>query len=149
MCRAAQTPDFYLQTTEVAFHGRRVKIPSSRTYEPITLTFLHINDARLRHAFEDWMYDINHPQTNIANQTIRYANIVLTQYDMSGRSWLQFLGDVIQGRLTADNYIMNRYVLHDAFPISVAGIRLDQEADTEIQTYDVQFQYQWITHGRG
>ena len=148
MCRAAQMPDFYLQTTEIAFHSRRVKIPSSRTYDPITLTFLHINDARLRQRFEDWMYELNHPQLNQASVP-RYANIVLTQYDMGGRSWLDFIIDVVQGQFSLGDRVMNRYVLHDAFPITVGGVRLDHEADTEVQTYDVQFQYQWINHGRG
>ncbi len=150
MCRSAKMPDMTLQTTELSYFSRKVKIPSSRTYEPMTLTFLHVNDAHLRDTFESWLYTLNHPQLNMANPTHdQYSTIILTQYDMSGRAWWEFISDVLQGKALLDDRVVSRYVMHEAFPVSVSGLALDHEADMEIQTYDVQFQYQWIEHGRG
>lgn len=150
MCRAARMPDLSLQTTELSFHSRKVKIPSSRTYEPLTLTFLHVNDTKVRHKFEQWLNIMNHPSENMAapiavdKPSTHFAQILLTQYDMSGRSWVDFLVDVTQGKAKRESRAINHYVFRDAFPVNVSGIVLNHEADTEIQTYDVQFQFQHV-----
>lgn len=38
-----------------------------------------------------------------------------------------------------------RYTLHDAFPSTVNGLAFSYDSDAEIQTYDVEFQYQYMT----
>lgn len=75
-----------------------------------------------------------------------YGRIVLTQYDMGGRSWVDFLGDLFKGNIK-DSHISARYTIRDAFPINVSGLSFDHEGDAQLQTYDVTFQYLYMDRG--
>lgn len=145
LCKAANLPTTQLDVTELKYFTRSVKIPAAKQYAPITLTFYNTNSYTLRNQFLKWISVFNTPVSNLRNAI---------DLDDAGQSTvtIPFTTDV------SENYAkivliphnekheeMAAYRFSYAFPTSVSGLQYSYENDSQVQTYDVEFQYLYAT----
>ena len=169
VCKSATLPAFTVESAELGYFGRRIKIPTNRIYAPITLNFTNTNNNKIRDILFTWQSAINSPFTNVKNlygenreessnassgwsHSRLYADITLTHYDVNGGKQSPILGnlgivsDAAAGVAnvlfnTADHRPIAKYYLQQAFPTSIGGLNFSHEMD-EFQTFEVQFVYQ-------
>lgn len=130
MCRAAQLPGSVIETIEVPFRGRQLKIAGDRSFESWTISVYNDTDFRVRNSFERWMNGINSHRDNSGrtNPTDYKADMLVQQLDKSGIA-------------------VKRYDFKGAFPINISAIDLNYDPATEIEQFDVEFQYDYWTSG--
>ena len=169
VCKSATLPAFTVESAELGYFGRRIKIPSNRTYAPMTLNFTNTGNNKVRDILFYWQSALNTPFTNVRNlygensegslnlasgrdHSGLYADITLTHYDVNGGKQSPILGnlgivsDAAAGVAnvlfnTADHRPIAKYYLQQAFPTSIGGLNFSHEMD-EFQTFEVQFVYQ-------
>lgn len=122
LCKAANLPSLELETTEIKYFTHSVKVPSGRSFQPLTLTFYNTEDYRFREKFISWLDGFNGPGSNRREITKNYATIELSPRD-------------------AAHELVAKYRFISAFPISISGLQYSFENDAQIQTFDIQFQY--------
>lgn len=61
----ATIPSETLDSSEIKYFTRSIKIPASRQFSPLTLTFYNTVDYSLRAKFSTWMNLFNSPITNV------------------------------------------------------------------------------------
>ena len=83
-CIAAMIPGMTINTTDFRLHGGMpvLRVPVSRTYNDLRLTFLTTKDSKDRYQFELWMRSIQNFSTN----TMKYydnicSDITIKVYD--------------------------------------------------------------------
>lgn len=59
VCKAATIPTETLDTVELKYYTRSVRIPGARQFAPFTMTFYNTNSYRLREKFYRWMNVFN------------------------------------------------------------------------------------------
>ena len=138
LCKAANMPAAQLDTAEVKYFTRSVKIPASRQFSPVTLTFYNTESYVMRDQFLTWLSLFNSPVSNVRGaqdvdprigggvttytRKINYANIILTPRNQKHAE-------------------TGRYTFYSAFPTSVGALSYSYENDGQFHTYDVEFQY--------
>lgn len=135
LCKAANLPTTQLDFTELKYFTRSVKVPAARQFQPVTLTFYNTENYDLRTKLLDWLSRFNQPTTNqrdAVNSLALYGTIELQPKDMAYR-------DVGEGLY---------YRFREVFPTSISGLQYSYENDTQVQTYDVEFQYLTATFSR-
>lgn len=139
LCKAVTLPSATVETTELSYFSRAVKIPSRRTYAPITLTFYLSEDYKLRAGFEQWSNALNAYDENQRGTLPFYGTITLVHYSSVATS-----PDAAKNE-DANIPTLATYTLQSAFPTTVSGLQFSYDNDAEIQTFDVEFQYQYLT----
>jgi hypothetical protein len=131
MGRASSLPASNLGTINVPYFGRQVKFAGNRTFEQWAVTVVNDEDFLVRNALEDWMSSINTHEGNInaigggvpALGGNYKSQAQVNQYSKSGS-------------------ILRGYNFNGLFPVSLSAITLDWDSE-EIQTFEVQFEYDW------
>lgn len=146
ICKSATLPSFTVESSELGYFGRKIKIPSNRTYEPITLTFTNTNNNRIRDILFYWQSALNTPFTNVRNlygenkeeggkdivggnyNNRLYTDIILTHYDVNNGTNAAILGNIgIISDLTS-NIIKSKAESGGARPIDHVAIVSDEAA---------------------
>lgn len=122
LCKAANLPASQIDFTELKYFTRSVKVPATSQFSPITLTFYNTQNYQLRNKFLAWMSRFNQPLTNSRDTTGLYGKITLQPKNMLHKN-------------------VAIYKFLEVFPTSIAGLQYSYENDTQVQTYDVEFQY--------
>lgn len=130
MCKSAQLPASTIETIEVPFRGRQLKIAGDRTFEPWSITIINDTDFAVRNAFERWMNGVNGHQENtgLTNPTDYKADMIIEQLDKTGVA-------------------VKRYDFKGAFPSSVGAIDVSYDTENEIEEFEVEIQYDYWTSG--
>lgn len=147
LCKAVTLPSATVETTELSYFSRAVKIPSRRTYAPITLTFYLSENYKLRKGFDTWTNVLNAYEGNQQSANL-YGKIQLTHYssvDQATADSTALTDRNFKNENTSDAVELAVYTLHDAFPTTINGLQFNYDSDAEIQTFDVEFQYQYFT----
>lgn len=128
MCKSAQLPASTIETIEVPFRGRQLKIAGDRTFEPWSITIINDTDFAVRNAFERWMNGVNGHQENtgLTNPTDYKADMIIEQLDKTGVA-------------------VKRYDFKGAFPSSVGAIDVSYDTENEIEEFEVEIQYDYWT----
>lgn len=126
MCRATTLPASTMETVEVPFRGRIVKVAGDRSFDNWSVTIYNQTDMAIRNAFERWMNAINAHQAN--NGLTSPADY---QTDMTVR------------QLDKDESVLKTYTFRGAFPVNVSAIDLSFDQTAEIEQFDVEFAYQY------
>jgi len=120
-CIAAMIPGMTINTTDFRLHGGMpvLRVPVSRTYNDIRLTFLTTKDSKDRYQFEIWMKSIQNFSTN----TMAYyddisSDITIKVYD--------------EGNLSPQT----RPTVADVAIITKAGSQLSPGVANQILTYE-------------
>jgi hypothetical protein len=148
LCKSATLPQSTVESSEVAYFTRPVKIPGRRTFPPITLSFYNTADYTLRSFMEAWQSVLNHPDENRRVGASLYGEMTLTHFDVGGGVDLGTLVAGFPGLGLAAAFFKGSthrplavYRLHGIFPSTVGPMTFTMESD-EIQTFDVEFHYQ-------
>ena len=127
MCKAAQLPASNIENIQVLYRGRPVNFAGERTFQPWNITVYNDTSFGIRNAFERWQSGIqNYSATN------GLTNVTSYQKDM----------DVVQ--LDRNGAPIKTYKFVDAFPVSIGAIALDFDQQNQIETFDVEFQFNYF-----
>lgn len=126
LVRTANIPGVSLEEIQLNWQGFDFFVAGKHTFEPLAITFNTDYNALIRLNLEKWVSKIHNPVTN------EYA--LLNEYMLDQR--LQLLG--------YDGEPVIEYVLHDAWPQSIAAGSLDY-ASNEITQWDLTLRYQYYT----
>jgi len=130
LCEASTLPGQTIGKTTVKFRGRELKLAGdSRTFEDWGIDVLMDTDFKLYDAFTNWMNAIN----NLADNT----GVINTEL-------YQATGDVIQ--MDRDGKPLKTIKFIGMFPNKLGDIELDYKTENQIQTFTVDFSYQWYEY---
>lgn len=132
MVKAAALPASNLGPVDVPFRGRILKIAGDRTFDTWTVTVLNDTNFTLRHAFEDWINQIN----NVGDAT---GLITPASY----------MKDAYVTQLDRDGSTLRKYIFHDIFPTNVSAIELSYDSTDTIEEFTVEMQVQWWEAEKG
>lgn len=150
LCETAELPGRGLLSLDLRYYGPNFKLPIQSQYEDINMTFLCRTKSLERQFFDDWMADINPPNTFDFNYRGDYeAEIDIYQYgeapiigddnSLSGE-------DSLQDRATAPEAHYQMTLRH-AYPILVNPQPLAW-SDNGFQKVIISFTYAyWIRRG--
>lgn len=128
-CRASEVPAATIESVNVPYFGRQVKLAGDRTFADWSVTVMNDEDYLVRNMFEDWSNQINQFVGNVkllpAN-TYKNTDALVTQFSKDGS-------------------VIRAYNFVGIFPVSVSNMALDWDNTNTIQTFDVTFAYDyWI-----
>lgn len=132
LCKSAQLPSSQIAPIEIAYRGRTINVAGERTFQPWTVTIYNDVDFGIRNAFETWQSGIQrYAATEGKTNPMDYqVDMEVHQLDRNGAS-------------------LKVYKFTDAFPTSIGAIQLDYDAVNQIETFDVEFQYNYFTSNTG
>ena len=126
MCRAAALPASTIEVVSVPFRGRILKVSGDRTFESWQVTVLNDTDFTVRDSMERWMNGINgHSANTGVTNPVDYQT------------------DLIVDQLDRDESVIKRYNIRGAFPSTMGAIELSYDGASEIETFTVDFSYQY------
>jgi hypothetical protein len=128
-CIAAMIPGMTINTTDFRLHGGMpvLRVPVSRTYNDLRLTFLTTKDSKDRYQFEKWMRSIQDFSTNtMAYYNKISSNILINVYDENDQSY---------------GYSVN---VMRAIPLSIDDVDLSWADTDKLMEYSVTFSYEQL-----
>lgn len=136
VCRSASIPPSIINSIDVPYFGRRVKVSGERVYPDWDVTIFNDEDYTIRRAFEEWHAAINRVIDNVkaaaqpgeAAPTGYKGTALVTHYSKTGAP-------------------INNYTFVNIFPTLVDQMQLDWEATGTIQTFGVRFAYDYWLPG--
>lgn len=129
MVEATSLPASNLGTIEVPYFGRKLKLAGDRVFDTWAVNIINDEDFLIRNAMEDWSGKINKLQSNVRTLADYKSTAQVTQFSKAGKAIrvYQFIG---------------------IFPVSVGSIDLNWGANDQIESFPVQFQYDyWAVSG--
>ena len=132
LCKAASLPASTIANVETNYRGRVVNFAGERTFQPWTVTIINDVTFGLRNAFETWQsgiqrYAATEGKTNPADYQVE---LEVAQLDRNGAT-------------------LKTYKFTDAYPLTIGQITLDFDIVNQIETFDVEFQYNYFTSNTG
>jgi len=127
LCQSTNLPEMAIQNIDVPFRGRQIKIAGDRTIAPWSITVMNDTDFLLRNAFERWQNGINNMSDNegLTNPADYQVDAFVDQLDRNGAT-------------------IKSYTLRGAYPTSISTIALAYDTNNQIETFDVEFNYQYF-----
>jgi len=135
LCSVSEIPASTLGTAKVYYGGRVLNYAGDREFANLTVTVINDDDFKVRKAIELWSAAIaGHSNT-------------LSQFD-GGLGSGSYATDGIVLQYTRNNKGNNQnanvgYKFIGMFPTSIGAIPLDWKTTNEIETFDIEFAYQW------
>lgn len=132
LCEISEIPESRIGHAVVNYFGRKLYFAGDREFTPLTITVLNDEDFRLRHAFEQWSYQITGH-----NSTVSQHNGSI----LSGG----YVADGIVTQMTRNDggHPTQEYKFVGMFPVSISNIPLDWGAFDTVEKFTVTLQYQW------
>jgi hypothetical protein len=132
LCKAASLPGSTIANIEVPYRGRVLNVAGERVFQPWSVTIYNDVTFGLRNAFESWQagiqrYAATEGKTNPADYQVE---LEIHQLDRNGAT-------------------LKVYKFADAFPTMIGQIALDFDAANQIETFDVEFTYNYFTSNTG
>jgi hypothetical protein len=125
LVKSAAIPSSQVNSIDVAFRGRILKVAGDRSFESWTITVINDADFSIRSAFENWMNKINRVSDNTGeiNPSNYTADAYVYQLDRNGKT-------------------LRTYHFYDLFPTAIGSMQLSYDTDT-IQEFTVELQVLW------
>jgi hypothetical protein len=127
LCKAAQLPASTVENIPVQYRGRAVNFAGERTFATWTTTIYNDTDFNIRNAMERW-------QNGIQNYTTTEGSVNPSDYQT----------DLLVHQLDRSGAIVKTYRFVDAYPINIGLIQLDFDTTNAIETFDVEFQFNYF-----
>jgi hypothetical protein len=122
---AAELPGQTINPAIVMYRGREVKFAGDRIFNPWTITVLNDQEMSIRNAIEQWM-------NGMEDLAAKFGRIQPSEYQR----------DLDIYQLDRNGNITKAYKLVNAFPMDVSPVGLSFDANDQISTFSVTFQYQ-------
>lgn len=133
-CRAAALPAATIQSIDVGYFGRKIKVQGDRTFQDWQVTVMNDEDFLVRSMFEKWSNALNRLESNIRDPNFS-TDENSYKVDM----------DVLQ--YGKDGSLLRSYTIIGAFPTDVSDIALDWDTTNQIETFTVRFAYDYWLPG--
>lgn len=121
---AAALPASNVNSCNIQYRGREVRLAGERTFDPWTITVANDTALTLRRKFEDW--------SNLMNDRTNNGGVTAP----SG-----YYQDILVEQLDRNDVSMRTYNLFNAFPITVSEVGLAYGANDTISEFTVTFMY--------
>ena len=127
--QATSIPASTIGRIEVPYFGRKISVAGDRVFDVWNVNVLNDEDFAVRKILEEWHNKINERAANINqfgnSEPKNYkANATVTQYGKDGNP-------------------VRKYTFKNMFPLEISAIQLDWNATDTIETFDVNFSYDW------
>lgn len=138
LAQASSLPESQLDTIQVPYFGRTIKIEGNRTFQDWQIEVINDEDFNIRASMEAWLNGMN---THISNRKdpafagLNYKSTA-TVYQLSK----ELDANDIESAIRA-------YTFSGLFPTSVSPIRLDWGQTNAIETFTVTFAYDYWVPG--
>lgn len=126
-CRASQIPASTIESVDVPYFGRKIKLVGDRTFADWPVTVMNDEDFVVRNMFEDWSNQMN---THAGNKQL----LVDTEYKST---------DAIVTQFTKEGKAIKKYRFVGIFPTTIDPIQLDWDQTNSVETFDVTFAYDY------
>jgi hypothetical protein len=128
LCKAAQLPASTVEDINVLYRGRPVHFAGERTFQPWSITVYTDTSFNIRNAIEQWQAGIQNyaATTGRTNPRDYQVDLNVHQLDRNGAS-------------------VKIYKFTDAYPTNIGAIALDYEQQNQIETFDIEFTYNFFT----
>jgi hypothetical protein len=140
LCRATQIPAMTVQSIDVPYMGRKIKVAGDRSFADWSVTIMNDENFKLRAAFEAWSNQLNSIVTNVTTGKPKdiegyKATAIVHQYSKRGKSNLG----------SFDSTPLRSYKFEGIFPTNIDAIALDWDNVNQLETFDVTFAYDyWV-----
>lgn len=124
MVTAAALPASNVNPTIVQYRGREVKYAGERTFDPWTITVINDSSMKLRKSFEKW--------SDLMNNRVNNGGVLTPS---------SYMADLTVEQLDRNETSIRKYVIYNAFPITVSEIGLSYSSNDVISEFNVTFQY--------
>lgn len=128
LAKSASLPSSNITDVVANYRGRPVHFAGEREFEPWSIEIYNDNDFVVRNAFESWVDQIQNAES---------SNGVLTP--------LLYQTDMQVFQLDRNDNVVKEYSFKDAWPMNIGAIQLSWDANNEIETFPVTFQYNYWT----
>jgi len=129
-CRGASLPASTIQSIDVGYFGRKIKVQGDRTFQDWSVTVMNDEDFLVRSMFEKWSNALNRMESNIRDP----------QFAEEENSYKVDM-DVIQ--YGKDGSLIRQYTIIGGFPTDISEIQLDWDTTNQIETFTVRFAYDY------
>lgn len=130
LCQTASLPATDLGNIPVSFMGRQIKLPGTRTFGNLSLSFYNDEDMSIRVAFEEWAHDIQN-----------FANVFGNKVEINADS--EIISTIYVTQLGKKGNQLRRYKFNTAFPVNVGDIALSYGDTDTIESFTVEMAYQY------
>lgn len=130
MVQASAIPGSTISAIEVPYFGRKIRVAGDRTFQPWSVSVINDEDFKIRQALETWHNKINSLSGNV-NTT-----------GSSAPGNYKTTAEVMQFSKTGGREIRT-YKFYGLFPTEISPIDLDWGRTDEIETFQVQFAYDY------
>lgn len=135
VARSAQLPAMTVQSIDVPYFGRKIKVAGDRTFADWSITIMNDEDFKIRARFEEWSNKLNTIVSNVnaaGNSPSNYkCTAIVRQYSKAGKA-----GDNVDKPIRAYRFV-------GIFPTQIDAINLDWDSTNQIETFDVNFAYDY------
>lgn len=131
LCKNASLPASNIGQIPVSFLGRQVKLPGTRTYEDLSLTFYNDENFGLRNLFEKWAHAMGQFKTPFNNKVL-----------LTGEG--KATSDITVSQLNKDGSVAYEYKFWYAFPTVVAAIDLGFDQAEAVEEFTVTMAYSYF-----
>lgn len=128
LCKAAQLPASTVEDINVLYRGRPVHFAGERTFQPWNITIYTDTSFNIRNAIEQW-------QAGIQNYSATTGRTNPRDYQV----------DLNVHQLDRNGATVKTYKFTDSYPTNIGAIALDYEQQNQIETFDVEFTYNYFT----
>lgn len=132
LCKAASLPPSDIENIQINYRGRPVNFAGERSFQPWQVSIYADTSFNIRNALEQW-------QDGIQNYDTTEGKTNPTQYQV----------DMNVYALDRSGAIIKQYKFFDAFPLSIGPMGLEFDANNQIPTFDVVFQYNYFLSQTG
>jgi hypothetical protein len=142
LCKAANLPASIVNTVDIPFRGRTLKVAGDRTINDWQVTVINDEDFRLRTAFERWANALSKldDATGVSNPTSYMTDAFVQQL---GRGATQFATSNDGG----ESVVLRTYKFYDIWPENISEINLSYDGNPDIEEFTVNFKVQYFTIG--
>lgn len=143
---ATSLPGSTISPIEVSYWGRKIKVAGDRTFDNWQVTVMNDEDFKIRHILETWHNRINSMTDNLqatssAPESYK-ENAQVHQYSKSGSAAGSADPASAASRIRSYEFV-------GLFPVAIGPIELSWEDNNRIETFQVDFSYDYYTVSGG
>lgn len=127
LCKATELPASTIEAIGIHYRGRKINFAGERSFAPWSISIYNDENFVIRTAMEEW-------QSYMQNYTFTNGEVRPAAYKVQMQ--------VVQ--LGRNGEELKEYQFSGAFPTVVGKIALSFENNAEIETFDVEFQYDYF-----
>jgi hypothetical protein len=146
LVQASSLPGSTISPIEVSYWGRKIKVAGDRTFDNWQVTVMNDEDFKIRHILETWHNRINSLTDNLQSTSASPESYKETaqvhQYSKTGSPTGSADPASASSRIRSYEFV-------GLFPVAIGPIELSWEDNNRIETFQVDFSYDYYTISGG